>query len=123
VRGFQHYYYRVHSVDLDGKYEYTPVVVASIDGYGEGFNENAVSIYPNPTTSNTAVAIHADMQMSIAMTVMTASGQLVQEQKLLLNSGNTIVNLASNQWANGVYFVELRDELSGKTITKRLIKN
>ncbi|XOV66151.1 MAG: T9SS type A sorting domain-containing protein [Fluviicola sp.] len=123
VRSFQYYYYQVRSVDLDGSYEYTPVVVASIDGYGDGFNENAVSIYPNPTTSNTAVAIHADQQMSISMTVLTASGQLVQEQKLLLNSGNTIVNLASNQWADGVYFVELRDELSGKTITKRLIKN
>lgn len=123
VRGFQHYYYQVRSVDMDGSYEYTPVVVASIDGYGDGFNENAVSIYPNPTTSNTAIAIHTDQQMSISMTVMTASGQLVQEQKLLLNSGNTVVNLASNQWANGVYFVELRDELSGKTVTKRLIKN
>lgn len=123
VRGFQQYYYRVRSVNLDGTYEYTPIVVASIDGYGEGFNENAISLYPNPTNSNTAVAIHADQQMSISMTVMTASGQLVHEQKLLLNSGNTIVNLASNQWANGVYLVELRDELSGKTITKRLIKN
>ncbi len=123
VRRFQHYYYHVRSVDLDGSFEYTPSVVASIDGYGEGFNENAVSIYPNPTTSNTAVAIHADQQMSIVMTVMTASGQLVHEQKLLLNSGNTIVNLASNEWANGVYIVELRDELSGKSITKRLIKN
>ncbi|MCR9171172.1 MAG: T9SS type A sorting domain-containing protein [bacterium] len=123
VRGFQHYYYQVRSVDLDGTYEYTPVVVASIDGYGEGFNENVVSLYPNPTNSNTAVAIHADQQMTLSMTVMSASGQLVHEQKLLLNSGNTIVNLASNQWANGVYLVELRDELSGKTITKRLIKN
>jgi len=123
VRGFQHYYYQVRSVDLDGSYEYTPVVVASIDGFGEGFNENAVSLYPNPTNSNTAVAIHTDQQLQISMTVMSASGQLVHEQQLLLNSGNTIVNLASNAWANGVYLVQLRDELSGKTITKRLIKN
>lgn len=123
VRGFQHYYYQVRSVDLDGSYEYTPVVVASIDGFGEGFNENAVSLYPNPTNSNTAVAIHADQQLQISMTVMSASGQLVHEQQLLINSGNTIVNLASNSWANGVYLVQLRDELSGKTITKRLIKN
>ncbi len=123
VRGFQHYYYHVRTVDIDGSYEYTPVVVASIDGYGEGFNENAVTLYPNPTNSNTAVAIHADQQMSISMTVMSASGQLIHEQELLINSGNTIVNLASNQWANGVYIVELRDELSGKSITKRLIKN
>lgn len=123
VRGFQHYYYQVRSVDLDGSYEYTPVVVASIDGFGEGFNENAVSIYPNPTSSNTAIAIHADQQLSLVMTVTTASGQLVKEQTLLLNSGNTIINLASSEWANGVYLVELRDELSGKTITKRLIKN
>jgi len=123
VRSFQNYYYRVRSVDLDGTYEYTPVVVASIDGFGEGFNENAVSIYPNPTNTNTAVAIHTDQQLQLSMTVMSASGQLVHQQNLILNSGNTIVNLASNQWANGVYFVELRDELSGKTITKRLIKN
>lgn len=123
VRGFQNYYYQVRSVDVDGSFEYTPVVVASIDGFGEGFNENAVSLYPNPTNANTAVAIHADQSMSIVMTVMSASGQTVHEQKLLLNSGNTVVNLASNPWANGVYFVELRDELSGKSITKRLIKN
>lgn len=123
VRGFQHYYYQVRSVDLDGSYEYTPVVVASIGGYGEGFNENAVSLYPNPTNSNTAVAIHADQQLKISMTVMSASGQLVHKKQLLINSGNTIVNLASNNWANGVYLVQLRDELSGKTITKRLIKN
>ena len=123
VRGFQQYYYRARNIDFDGAYEYTPVVVASIDGFGEGFNENAVALYPNPTSSNTAVAIHANQQMQLSMTVLSAAGQKVHEQQLLLNSGNTIVNLDSSQWANGVYIVSLRDVLTGKTITKRLIKN
>lgn len=123
VRGFQNYYYQVRSVDLDGSFEYTPMVVASINGLSDGFNDNSVSLFPNPTNSNTAVAINANQQLQLSMTVMSASGQMVHQQNLILNSGNTIVNLASNQWANGVYFVEMRDELTGKTITKRLIKN
>jgi hypothetical protein len=123
VRSFQDYYYHVRSVDLDGSYEYTPVVMARINGSGSGFNAENVSIYPNPTASNTAIAVQADKQLDLNMTIRNISGQLVYAKRHVLSPGNTILNVNSSAWASGVYLIELHDALSGKTITKRLIKN
>lgn len=123
VRTFQTYYYRVRNVDFDGQYSYTPIVSARIEGGTNGFDANSVSLFPNPTSYNTAVSIVSSEEMELVMTTYTTSGKRLLEQDIKLQPGHTVVQLASNTWSNGVYFVKLRDERTGKVVTKRLVKN
>lgn len=122
VRYFQLYYYRVKSVDFNGDYDYTPTVVASIHREMDGFDENSVSVYPNPSKDDFVLSILSNDNRVIQMNIYNVLGQIVQTKRLYVPEGNTAVKINAEEWAVGVYSIELRDSDSGKVINKRIIK-
>ncbi len=122
VRHFQDYYYRVKSVDNDGSAMYTPIVMANIKNSTGGFSEEMVSIYPNPSTEDFSISIYSDESRELSMTVYNSIGQLIQERTTQLQQGNTVLNVNSNEWANGVYHVKLVDATTGEQVNKKFIK-
>ena len=123
VRYFQDYYYRVRSVDFDGAFDYSPIVVAKIYSNGSGLDENAVTIYPNPSFGNFALSIYSSEMMNIEMEVHNSLGQVVSSKQFVAQKGNTALNIESSEWAPAVYYVTLRDTVTGQKITKKFIKN
>jgi hypothetical protein len=122
VRFFQDYYYRVKSVDIDGEFDYTPVVAASLSTQGLEFGEGSINIYPNPTINDAFVSIYSDLEREIQMTAYNTIGQRIQQRELDLENGNTVIQLQSNNWADGMYYIEFKDVNTNQIITKRLIK-
>lgn len=122
VRPIQNYYYRVKSVDLDGSEEYTPVVVASIEGGLTGFDESAVSIFPNPTANDFMLSIASKEDREVTVTLFNPLGQIVEAETKQLPAGNTIMKFSLEEKAYGIYLMEIRDTHSNETITKRIIK-
>lgn len=122
VRYFQDFYYRVRSVDLDGTDDYSPTVVASIVKKGDGFNENSVLLYPNPSFEDFYLSIFSEENMNLEMEVHNSLGQIVAQRSFVAQEGNTVINVPSNEWAPTVYYITLTDTISGKSINKRFIK-
>jgi len=122
IRYFQDFYYRVKTVDMDGNYEYTPIVVANLKNANGGFNEGVVSIYPNPSSEDFNISIYSDEERDLSMRVYNSVGQVIQERTSSIKEGNTVMNIASSEWASGVYHIALLDLVSGQTINKKFIK-
>lgn len=123
VRYFQNYYYRVRSVDFDGAYDYSPVVVASLTNAEGAFDENSVALYPNPSFTDFSLSIYTSENLNLNMEVHNSLGQLVSERTFDAPAGNTALNVESSEWAPSVYYVTLRDAHSGKTVVKKFVKN
>jgi hypothetical protein len=122
VRYFQNFYYRVKTVDTDGNYDYTPIVMASLKNANGEFSEEMVSIYPNPSSSDFMISIHSDETRDLSMSVFNSLGQIIQERSTKIQKGNTVMNIISNEWATGIYHIQLLDLNSGQTINKKFIK-
>lgn len=123
VRNFQQYYYRVKSVDLDGSFEYTPLVMASIGENQAGFNENTVVVFPNPTLDDFSISLNLDKNREVSISVSNMLGQILYQESMDVKTGNTVKQINSQTWAPGVYNIELVDLLGGEIIIKRIIKN
>jgi len=121
VRTFQTYYYRVKSVDLDGSFEYSPIVSGNLLNSVD-FSENALTLYPNPTQDEFMMSIFTDLDRSISITIYNSVGQAMENNQVNINSGNTVMKFNANQWAPGVYHIEIIDMNSSEKINKRIIK-
>ncbi len=83
----------------------------------QSFNQNSISIYPNPTTSQ--VTIDLDKQMNLlSVGVYSLSGQQVFSENVNINTSTHTLNV--ERLAAGVYMVKLTTDLG--TFTQRLMK-
>ncbi|MFT5780367.1 MAG: hypothetical protein ACI837_003329, partial [Crocinitomicaceae bacterium] len=105
-----------------GNYDYTPIVMASLKNANGEFSEEMVSIYPNPSSSDFMISIHSDETRDLSMSVFNSLGQIIQERSTKIQKGNTVMNIISNEWATGIYHIQLLDLNSGQTINKKFIK-
>lgn len=121
VRTFQMYYYRVKSVDLDGSYDYTPTVSGSLLASG-GFSQDALSIYPNPTQDEFMISLFSEFNREVSITMYSSLGQTMNQMTVGILNGNTVMKFNANEWASGVYFIEIEDVNTQETINKRMIK-
>ncbi|MES2774109.1 MAG: choice-of-anchor J domain-containing protein [Bacteroidota bacterium] len=108
-------YYRIKTVDADGRFAYTPIVKVTVSK-GGGI---VIRVYPNPVTTG--------IQVYLGKADATANWQLINgDGKILLqgkgNAGsiNTAINQKLNQLHPGMYL--LKTEVSGKISTAKFIK-
>jgi hypothetical protein len=78
-------------------------------------NMNALSAYPNPTSSNVLLTIESGMIASV--TVKDASGRLVMVKQI--HASSTVVDLSGMQ--NGIYFIEVENQNNVRN-TIRVVK-
>ena len=102
--------YRLKTVDRNGSFSYSPVVVLQADEH----QENPIRIYPNPFSRYLVVTVPDGESNTLEM--RDINGRVVFTAALP-NGGTHYVNLPENL-ARGVYFVQ---EQAGGKIT-RLVK-
>ncbi|MEP6616288.1 MAG: T9SS type A sorting domain-containing protein [Ginsengibacter sp.] len=107
-------YYRLQLVDFDNTSKYTPVRrvrnIAVLD----------LSIYPNPVSSLSKLAINSEMAGIGILTIMDASGQQVLNRHISLITGDNIIPLNFNQLSHGIYILKvmINDELITRKFTR-----
>lgn len=74
-------YYRLKMVDLDGKFEYSPVAMVTFGGKGRIF------AYPNPATSFTMISSDNTITDNVTVSIYNTTGVLVKQQ-VITNPGN-----------------------------------
>lgn len=114
------YYYRFQSFDHDGYSEYSPIVSARLNGSNDF--AGSVLLYPNPTTGNLFIELSLDANSSVEMSVLNSAGQLVESLQVQGSEGNNVITLDANDWANGVYIVQITELRTGEIVHKKVVK-
>jgi hypothetical protein len=82
-----------------------------------------LQVFPNPASTQVQIQIHTKEQIGLhQLEVLDLDGKPVwQEQRPLLPKGKNRLQLATDQWVSGIYFVRLRST-KGTIIQKLLIQ-
>ena len=99
------YYYRLKQVDIDGRYEYSNIVSASIMGE-RGFIMGA--LVPNPASNQVAVNVVTDNVQTVDIMVTDMLGREVLAQPWQLAVGANGIDLDISALSQGVYHVTIR---------------
>lgn len=87
------YYYRLKMIDMDGKFQYSRVVLVN---YNSG--DEKLFLFPNP--ANTFITVTGSKQQEISIT--NVAGQLIK--KFLFSNSTQTVHIGD--WKSGVYFLK-----------------
>ncbi len=109
-------YYRLHSIDINGKGEYSEIRVIT----RQKDSELNISAYPNPVMNNLLVTIPPAWQKkNVMFELLTVNGQVAKIFKTT-NAGQTAM-LDVNNIIPGSYFLNARCD--GKIVRGKIIKN
>lgn len=109
-------YYRIRTVDQDGKVSYSNIVALRVGGTVKGFN-----VYPNPFVNDLRIELNAAKAGAVTVRISNAAGQMVYNRSSMVQKGNNVLVIASELSAlqRGIYFIELISE-DGKQSQKIL---
>jgi hypothetical protein len=78
----------------------------------------AVSLYPNPTSGNAWLSLHLNAETEVAVSITDVQGRTLANRNYGILNGSQRIEVNSNNFAQGLYFVKVR---MGDTIkTQRL---
>jgi hypothetical protein len=104
-------YYRIQSIDKDGKASYTETKKITIND-----KQQTTSIYPNPATTTINIASQQNIQQ---IKLINQLGQTLQQLNNL-NTKHQTINI--EQFAKGIYIVQITT-LNGEIKTQKIVIN
>ena len=100
------YYYRLKQIDIDKRFEYSPIVSAVIDGNNDFVLDQN---YPNPFRNETVIKFTLPQRAKVNLSLFDMNGRLV---RVLLNeskdSGTHAVTFHSGSLTSGLYYYTLK---------------
>ncbi len=108
-------YYRLKTIDIDGKSSVSKTVALRIDGVSvKSFN-----VFPNPFTDNLKVQISADKEIVATIRITNLSGQTAVNRTVTLQPGENVVVLSQElaTLSAGMHLMEI-STTEGKYIQK-----
>ena len=91
--------------------------ISGISNYGE---MASMSLYPNPVNEQLNLRING-MEGQTSITITDAQGKVIRVINENLDGAETILTYEANTWAQGMYFVHVRN--NGKTFSQKFIVN
>jgi hypothetical protein len=114
------YYYRLRQVDTDGKYTYSKIRRAMIEGDGTSDKLSISQFMPNPAARSSKVMVHSGKAMEMQLRVISIDGNVVMEQSNGVEQGENEISIDISSLAKGTYVVQF-NSMDGTEIRK-LIK-
>lgn len=108
-------FFRVKSVDLDGKFKYTPVIKV----YAKEQANAPIQIYPVPATEQVTIQ-HSKSPEKATFTLISPDGKILQQKVAVTNTLQTQINIST--LGSGLYIVRYDDGMGNIQIGK-IIKN
>ncbi len=105
-------YYKLKSVDVDGTFEWSNIVIVS----AKETNNTRVEVYPNPFNADVTVSLVDNTPATIE--VVTMEG--VNVYNATTNSNSSFANINLTQLTTGVYFIKVTQ--NGTTTVQKLVK-
>ncbi len=82
--------------------------------------EGMVEIYPNPVINPLTIFIHDFTAATAHIQISNAAGQIMYKRTVTLTNGAELIQLPTQQWARGIYFVQV--VAGGKKIVKEIVR-
>lgn len=98
-------FYRIRSVDRDGKYSYSRIAAVS------DRNNGAMAVINNPARSNIFISVNAVPKGNYAYELVDASGKIVQAGRILLDGQSVIDIPLSYKTIKGFYLIKMHNSL------------
>ncbi len=108
-------YYRLKSVDLTGKADYSKVVAINL---GKSKNFNVVNILNSPDKSVVQYETPADGDLTVS--IFNLNGQAVQQFKTTAVKGYNEINVDKNTLSSGVYMVNVNN--GAQSLNAKIVK-
>lgn len=104
---------------LMGVYVYTNTVTTGINDHS--LSDSELLIYPNPTQEDVTLVFKEELQDNLSVEVYNALGkQMIGEREIVIKKANNAVELNTDSYPAGVYFVKVTN---GQTIfTSKFVK-
>lgn len=83
-------YYRLKTVDIDGKFSMSKTVALRI----EGVVVKSFNVYPNPFTDNLKVQVNADKESVATIRITNLNGQIAVSRNVTLQPGENVIVLS-----------------------------
>ena len=106
--------YRVVEYDYTGDKTISTIVRSNCSGRTE------MSLYPNPSSGNSALNISLERSANITVQVVDAKGSMVQQKQVLLPAGSNTLPLNMTGYPDGVYTINVH--YNGERKSLKLIK-
>jgi hypothetical protein len=101
------YYYRLKQTDMDGQFEYSPVLGITTLGNGTIISD----AYPNPSKDGEVhFPFNASADAEWTATVFSAQGVELHQQKQLVPKGESNFTLSLGDLPKGAYFIKLENK-------------
>ena len=110
-------YYRVKSVDIDGRYKYSGIIklgVGSNNTFADGLH-----LYPSPAQDEITIA-HKKLSRDARMIITSLDGKIVRILTPTIGSSHTQTSVSGMR--PGLYFLRLEDGM-GNVQTVKFVKN
>jgi hypothetical protein len=101
----QKLYYRLKMNDLDGSFDYSPIVYAVLD------DRIGLRAWPNPATSDLVLNYTATSETAQLLTVYGSDGRVVLSQRMQVQKGDNRWPIATDGWPSGMYRISLGGEV------------
>jgi Secretion system C-terminal sorting domain len=105
-------YYRIKALSLDGGIKYTNIVELRSEDYTN------IQYYPNPTNAAFQLLINTRKEKTIGVKIWDATGKNMYQ--LTENTANFKQEIATDDWASGIYFMEVY--INGNLQTMKIVK-
>ena len=106
--------YRIVEYDYSGQQIMSSIVKSNCSAKTE------VSLYPNPSSGNSALNITLERSTNLTLQIVDAKGSVVQQKQVLLPSGSNTLPLNLTGYPDGVYTINVNYNQERKSL--KLIK-
>jgi len=101
--------YRIKMVDLNGSYKASDIrAIKGLSGTSD------FTVYPNPSTGNTTVALSESFDKAVVQ-LMDHAGRVIKTEKMENNGSTSFRNLIP-----GMYLIKVTNTVTGEAVSKKL---
>jgi hypothetical protein len=110
-------YYRLKSIDLDGSYSYSNVIVIETK-----LETNTGTLYPNPTSDIIKYSFNSETNEKIEIKVLDVVGKVVLRVETELEVGNNTIPVSLSELPSGTYTIQIKHMNQMVTNSTKVIK-
>lgn len=110
-------YYRLRQRDYNGTTTASEIIYIVRSAQSSA----TTSVYPVPSTGNVTLEYTSLYETTITVNVTGTGGRIVSSQQVAVTSGRNIINLDLATESQGMYTVEVHDNITGATSARRVV--
>ncbi len=99
------------------------VFLDTLTGVKEVTGIQGLNVYPNPVQNMATIEFSSMVGTAIEVAIFDITGKQIQNQVEMIAEGENNLSIDCSQFEKGMYLITLVDQDSGKSVTRKFMKN